>query len=69
MAIQMPSETLSDAWLPSVSSQVRFSTGPQSELAWLLYKCAVFWMAMFLLQLKGPLELLVSAKRRELFPG
>ena len=29
-----------DAWLPSVSSQVRVSAGSSSGLAWLLYKCA-----------------------------
>ena len=29
-----------DAWLPSLSSQVRVSAGSQSGLAWSLYKCA-----------------------------
>ena len=31
------------AWLPSVSSQVRVSTGSSSVLAWSLYKCAALW--------------------------
>ena len=29
-----------DAWLPSVSSQVRVSAGSPSGLAWSLYRCA-----------------------------
>ena len=34
-----------DAWLPSVSSQVRVSAGSPSGLAWSLYKCSALWTA------------------------
>ena len=36
-----------DAWLPSVSLQVRVSAGSRSWLAWLLYKCAALWKAVY----------------------
>ena len=36
-----------DAWLPSVSSQVRVSTGSPSGLAWSLYKCSALWRAAY----------------------
>ena len=58
-----------NAWLPSVSWQVRVSAGSLSGLAWALYKCAVLLGALYMviLQLKDPLELFV--KRREFLPG
>ena len=36
-----------DAWLPSVSSQVRVSAGSPGVLAWLLYKCSALWRAVY----------------------
>ena len=36
-----------DAWLPSVSSQVRVSAGSSSRLAWSLYKGAALWRAVY----------------------
>ena len=36
-----------DAWLSSVSSQVRVSAGSPSRLAWSLYKCAALWRAVY----------------------
>ena len=36
-----------DAWLPSVSLQVRVSAGSSSGLAWSLYKCAVLWQTVY----------------------
>ena len=36
-----------DAWLASVSSQVRVSAGSRSWLAWSLYKCAALFRAVF----------------------
>ena len=36
-----------DAWLPSVSSQVRVSAGSLSGLAWSLYKCAALWRTVY----------------------
>ena len=36
-----------DAWLPSVSSQVRVSAGSPSGLAWSLYKCSALWRAVY----------------------
>ena len=36
-----------DAWLPSVSSQVRVSAGSPSGLAWSLYKCAALWRTVY----------------------
>ena len=57
-----------DAWLASVSSQVRVSPGSLNRLTWSLYKCAAFWRAVH-----GPsatkrsLELFV--KIREFLPS
>ena len=58
-----------NAWLPSVSSQVRVSAGSPSGFTWSLYKCVVLLRALYmvLLQLKDPLEVFV--KRREFLPG
>ena len=38
-----------DAWLPSVTLQVRVSAGSLfiSELTWSLYKCVVLWRAVY----------------------
>ena len=36
-----------DAWLPSVSSQVRVSAGSPRGLAWSLYKCAALWRTAY----------------------
>ena len=36
-----------DAWLPSVSLQVRVSAGSPSGLAWSLYKCAALWRTAY----------------------
>ena len=36
-----------DAWLPSVASQDRISTEYLSRLAWLVYKCAALWLAVW----------------------
>ena len=36
-----------DAWLPSVSSQVRVSAGSPSGLAWSLYKFAVLLRTVY----------------------
>ena len=36
-----------DAWLPSVSSQVRVSTGSSSGLAWSLYTRAALWGTVY----------------------
>ena len=36
-----------DAWLPSVSSQVRVSAGSPSGLTWSLHKCAALWRTVY----------------------
>ena len=57
-----------DAWLPSVSSQVRVPLDPQA--GWPGRYINVWCcggLSMVLLQLKGPLELFV--KSREFLPG
>ena len=36
-----------DAWLPSLSSQVRVSAGSPSGLDWSLYKCSALWRAVY----------------------
>ena len=36
-----------DAWLPSLSLQVRLSAGSPSGLALSLYKCAAVWRAVY----------------------
>ena len=54
-----------DAWLPSVSLQVRVSAGSLSGLAWSLYKCAALWRAVYG---HSPTER-QFVKRREFPPG
>ena len=58
-----------DAWLPSVSSQVRVSARSRSWLTWLLYKCVALWRAVYgpSATERPPKELFV--KRREFLPG
>ena len=43
-----------DAWLPSVSSQVRVSAGSLNGLAWSLYKCEVLWRTVYGLMVTMP---------------
>ena len=43
----MPWPSGYDAWLPSMSLQVRVSAGSPSGLAWSLYKCAALWKTAY----------------------